>query len=182
MPGPIFLDGDDVTLRTATEEDRDFLRRNRDDPRVRASRSIHEPASDDAIRRRLGGTLGRNGDTFALLVCDDGEPVGFVYLIREKPNDAIYRHGELAYWTAPEEWGNGYTTAGSRLLLGHAFDALGLRRVSASAFADNHGSRRVLEKLGFAEEGVEREHALVGGEWTDVVTYGLLAEEWRANK
>jgi len=179
MPGPIFIDGDHVTLRSATEEDVPFLRKRHDDPRVRATRSVHEPADGDAIRRRLGGTMGRNGDSLALLICDVAEPVGLAYLIREKPNDVTYRHAELAYWITPAEWGNGYATAGARLLVGHAFDELGLHRVSATAFADNDASRRVLEKVGFEKEGVARRQAFVDGEWQDVVNYGLLAEEWK---
>ena len=178
MPGPVFIDGDDVTLRTATEEEVPFLRKHNDDPRVRASRSVHEPADPDALRRRLGGTMGRDGNSLALLVCDVAEPVGLVYLIREKPNDVAFRHGELAYWITPAEWGNGYATAGAELLVGHAFDELGLHRVSASAFADNDASRRVLEKVGFEREGVARKEAFVDGEWQDVVNYGLLDEEW----
>nr|WP_205427155.1 GNAT family protein [Halorussus sp. MSC15.2] len=37
----------------------------------------------------------------------------------------------------------------------------------------------MLEKLGFAEEGVFREEAFVGGEFRDVTRFGLLADEWR---
>jgi len=122
--------------------------------------------------------MGRNDDTLGLLVCRDETPVGFAYLIRERPNDPVYRSGELAYWITPDEWGNGYATAASRLLLEHAFDALGLHRIEASAFSSNDASRRVLEKLGFTEEGVARRKALVDGEWTDVVRYGLLEAEW----
>jgi RimJ/RimL family protein N-acetyltransferase len=50
--------------------------------------------------------------------------------------------------------------------------------VSASAFADNDASRRVLEKVGFEREGVARKEAFVDGEWQDVVNYGLLDEGW----
>jgi hypothetical protein len=70
------------------------------DPAVRATRSGSLPTSPDDVRRRLGGTLGRNDDTLALMVYADREPVGHVYLIREKPNDQTYRWAELAYWVA----------------------------------------------------------------------------------
>ena len=179
MPGPVFLDGDGVTLRTATEADVPFLRENHDDPRVRATRSVHEPADDDWARRRLGGTMGRDGDSLALLVCDGDDPVGLVYLVREDPNAHTRRLGELAYWIAPDEWGNGYATAAADRLVAHAYDDLGLHRVTASAFADNAASRRVLESVGFEEEGVARKAAFVDGDWLDVVRYGLLVEEWR---
>jgi hypothetical protein len=37
MPGPIFLENDPITLRSADEEDVSFLRENGNDPHVRAT-------------------------------------------------------------------------------------------------------------------------------------------------
>jgi RimJ/RimL family protein N-acetyltransferase len=179
MPGPAFLRGDRVTLAPAEEEDVPFLRENHHDPRVRASRSVHSPAGTDWARQRLGGTMGRNGESLGLLVCVDERPVGFCYLLREQPNAGVFRFAELAYWLAPDEWSNGYATAAGRLLADHAFDELGLHRLTASTFVTNDASRRVLDRLGFTEEGVDRSAAFVDGEWVDEVRYGLLAEEWR---
>jgi len=178
MPGPVFLETETVSLRPAEEADIPFLRENAQNPEIRASRGMRSPVDSDWARQRLGGTMGRTDDTIGLLVCRDETPVGFAYLIREQPNDAVYRSGELAYWITPDEWGNGYATAAGRLLLEQAFDALGLHRVEATAFSSNDASRRVLEKLGFTEEGVARGKALVEGAWTDVVRYGLLEAEW----
>jgi RimJ/RimL family protein N-acetyltransferase len=47
----------------------------------------------------------------------------------------------------------------------------------ATVYAQNDGSRRVLEKVGFTEEGLLRQEGFVGGEHVDVVRCGLLAEE-----
>jgi len=179
MPGPTFLDGDRVTLRVPREADVDFLLENENDPSVRKTRSSYLPTGPDDARRRLGGTLGRNDDTLALLVCADGDRVGLVYLIREKPNDQTYRRAELAYWIAPDEQGNGYATEAARTVLDHGFDRLGLHKVVAKTFDSNEASTRVLAKLGFAQEGVFRDEAFVGGEFRDVIRYGLLESEWR---
>lgn len=126
----------------------------------------------------LGGTLGREEKTVALLACVDGEPVGLVLLVRELPNDVEFRRGELAYWIARDEWGNGYATEAAGLLLDHAFGRLGLHRVRATAYETNPASHRVLEKLGFTEEGRAREAAYADGERVDQVRFGLLAREW----
>lgn len=179
MPGPVFVAGESVTLRPATEEDLPFLAEEWNSPAIRATRGDLYPR-DEAVRRYLGGRLGREDRSLALLVCADAEPVGLVLLIRERPNDVELRQGELAYWTARDAQGEGYATAGSRLLLGHAFDRLGLHKVRARAFAGNDPSRRVLEKLGFREEGVLREEAFVEGAWVDQVYHGLTEPEWRS--
>ena len=63
--------------------------------------------------------------------------------------------------------------------MGYAFDQRRLNKVIANAFDFNAGSRRVLEKVGFTEEGLHREEAFVDGAFVDIYRYGLLAREWR---
>jgi RimJ/RimL family protein N-acetyltransferase len=61
---------------------------------------------------------------------------------------------ELGYWIGVPFWGLGYATEAARGLLGHAFDHLGHKAVTASARVSNPVSRRVLEKCGFQWTGV----------------------------
>ena len=49
-------------------------------------------------------------------------------------------------------------------MLRYAFGALGLRRVGITHSGGNEASRRVVEKLGFAPEGVQRLANLLPGE------------------
>jgi RimJ/RimL family protein N-acetyltransferase len=181
MPGPVFLDGDDVTLHPATEDDLEFLATNWNDPRVRATRSVQYPKSADDLTQYLGGTLGRNDDTIALVVVRNDERVGLVYLIREQPNDRAFERGELAYWIDPAHQSEGHATDAAATLVGHAFDHLGLHKIVARTYATNPGSRRVLEKLGFEREGTFRDEAYVDGDWMDVHRYGLLDADRRTN-
>lgn len=89
------------------------------------------------------------------------------------------REAELGYWTHPSARGRGLTARAARLAVGHAFDVLGLPRLTAYASAPNGASRGVLERLGFRETGVQRAAARTGsGEVVDLVGYDLLAEEW----
>jgi RimJ/RimL family protein N-acetyltransferase len=44
--------------------------------------------------------------------------------------------------------------------------------------ADNPASVRVLERLGFREEGRRRDDFYKDGAYVDVLTYGLLADEF----
>lgn len=178
MPGPVFLGGERLALRPAEREDADFLVEHLNDPRTRASRTAQYPTGRDDVERYLGGTLGRTGDSLALLACVDGDPVGQVVLNREHMGDSEYGRGELAYWIDPDEQGNGYATDASRLLLSHCFDGLGLHKVVVRAFESNAASQRVVEKLGFTREGTFRDEAFVDGRWEDYYRYGLLREEW----
>ncbi len=55
---------------------------------------------------------------------------------------------ELGYRLRRSAWGKGYATEGSRALISKGFTDLGVRRVVASTYEDNVGSRRVMEKCG----------------------------------
>jgi ribosomal-protein-alanine N-acetyltransferase len=65
-----------------------------------------------------------------------------------------------------------------RLLCAFAFAELGVERVEAYIEPDNVASRRVVESIGFSEEGVARARELtVSGERRDMVVYSLLPSE-----
>ena len=69
-----------------------------------------------------------------------------------------------------------------RRLFGHAFEGLGLHRVSLYVYTHNPRARRAYEKVGFVAEGVERETLWQGGEWIDAVRMSVLAPEWATHR
>ena len=106
---------------------------------------------------------------------EDPEPVGVVAFgwVRN-----TVRIGSLMYWVAPEHRRQGYVTEGTELLLDYAFAERGFNKVNANVVESNDASIRTLESLGFEREGHQRRESFVNGEWEDMFTYGLLAEEW----
>jgi RimJ/RimL family protein N-acetyltransferase len=60
---------------------------------------------------------------------------------------------ELAYFLARREWGRGYASELAAACIALADHTLHLRHVRAFAMPRNRGSRRVLEKAGFALAG-----------------------------
>ena len=76
-------------------------------------------------------------------------------------------------------WGRGYGTETVALMLGHAFEKLGLHRVGLSVFAFNERAIRSYEKAGFREEGRLREAVWRDGRWWDEVQMGVIEREWR---
>jgi RimJ/RimL family protein N-acetyltransferase len=74
-------------------------------------------------------------------------------------------------------WGRGYATEAIGLAVRYAFDRLRLRRLTAGAYANNLGSIRAFEKVGFRREGVRRQHYRCGDRYVDGVLLGLLRDE-----
>lgn len=66
---------------------------------------------------------------------------------------------DLGYWLTEESWNKGYMSEAARAVLSHAFRTRGYSSISSGAFEDNHGSLRVLEKLGFRFDGVEQHYS-----------------------
>ena len=174
MPGPVFLDGEDVSLHTIEEEDAEFLQTLINDPEVRISGGSVDPKNRTQERSWIE-SFGETDDV-NLLVCADGTPVGSIGLRQAKA--PTWGVGDLGYQIAPDHWGNGYATEAVALVCQHAFEERRLHKVTAGVFEGNDASCRVLEKVGFEEEGRLREEAFVRGEHVDVRKFGLLAHEW----
>jgi len=203
MPGPVFAEGESVTLRTIEEEDLDFLKRGRNLPEIRRPLTDTDPMNGEQIREYFENAVS-NDDGFGFLICAPGErenaagdddpdaaegdnepsdgddandpvPVGAVHVpwVRTK-----HGSGMLMYWVLPEYQGNGYVTEATELTLDFAFEERRLAKVYAIVLESNVGSRRVLEKIGFEREGVFREETFVEGERRDSYRYGILADEW----
>lgn len=74
-------------------------------------------------------------------------------------------------------WGRDYAVEGAGLLLGFAFHVLGLHNVTASIHADNRGSLRVAEMIGFKEFGRQRGGARRGQQRVDMVFLDITADD-----
>ncbi len=68
----------------------------------------------------------------------------------------------------------GLMTEAVRAAIGYAFGELKLHRIEANIMPRNLRSRRVVEKLGFEEEGLARKYLKINGVWEDHIHYVLL--------
>ncbi|WP_328806492.1 GNAT family N-acetyltransferase [Streptacidiphilus fuscans] len=86
-----------------------------------------------------------------------------------------------ATWLSPRAQGTGINTEAKLLMLRHAFETWGVRRVSLRADARNMRSRVAIERLGAVLEGVHRNHTRgLDGMVRGTAFYSILDEEWPA--
>lgn len=175
MSGPVFIAGDRIALRPIEAEDIDVLHEHINDPRVWRSLGRSRPFTRTQDRDFFEAEVS-DDDAVHLVVADGSTPLGLVSLVDIEGESGT---AELGYWLGPEHHGQGYGTEAAALLVSHAFDRLRLHRLSATVFAFNEPSVRLLERLGFVREGVQRESVFVDGEHHDTYWYGLLESEWR---
>jgi [ribosomal protein S5]-alanine N-acetyltransferase len=117
----------------------------------------------------------RQGQAIPWVVTFGGEFVG--QLTIGSINWGSARSGQVGYWIDEAYAGRGITPTTLAMAVDHCFGVVGLHRLEASIRPENHASRRVVEKLGFREEGVRVRQLHINGAWRDHVCYALTAED-----
>ncbi|MDD4650700.1 MAG: GNAT family N-acetyltransferase [Methanothrix sp.] len=117
------------------------------------------------------------GSYFA--VASDNEAIGSIGLVAG--SDVHRFTAEMGYWLAEPFWGNGIMTAAVRALSEYAFRELGFHRIFAEPYTANAASARVLEKAGFALEGIMRASVFKDARILDQYLYAKVDERVRRN-
>src|SRR5439155_22188748 len=82
-------------------------------------------------------------------------------------------------WRKPSSSNTGANVEAKYLLLRHAFEELGFRRVEFKTDAKNERARRALAALPAEFEGIHRKHMVVrGGERRDSAWYAVIDDDW----
>ena len=179
MPGPVFIDGSRIDLRTVEAEDIEFIKRGVNHPEIRQYISVFRTPQNTERYEATFENIDSSEDGASLLICADAGPVGSIQLY---PVDDSRGWANLGFWVHPDEQGNGYATEACELIIEYGFREIRLHRISAVAMAPNVASQRVLERVGFTHEGTNRESAFAAGEFVDDERYGLLEFEWRERR
>jgi [ribosomal protein S5]-alanine N-acetyltransferase len=83
----------------------------------------------------------------------------------------------LGYWMGESYAGKGYMSRAVRAVLGYAFKIQGLHRIEAACLPSNEPSKRLLERVGFQQEGYARAYLNINGQWRDHLLFALLESD-----
>ena len=134
----------------------------------------HTPAAYSAMRR-ASARRARLGTTLPFAVRVDGRLAGQVTL--DNVVRGALRSGHLGYWIDQAVAGRGVASLAVALVCDHAFGPVGLHRVQADIRPENRPSRRLVERLGFRQEGLFRDYLDIDGAWRDHLGYALLSTD-----
>ncbi|GAB2698778.1 GNAT family protein [Thalassiella azotivora] len=87
------------------------------------------------------------------------------------------RSGQVGYWVDRSHAGRGLATTALALTTDHCLLTWGLHRVEVNIRPENAASLRVVEKLGFRDEGLRHRYLHIDGAWRDHRSFALTAEE-----
>ncbi|MFJ8652042.1 GNAT family N-acetyltransferase [Streptomyces rochei] len=180
------LTGDRTVLRPFTEADAARMGEIVGDPEVRRFTGSPGHELTPELLRSWYGSRSAQPDRLDLAVTDpavtdpaDGEVLGEVVLHAWVPEERSCTFRTLI---GARGRGRGIGTEATRLIVGYAFEELGLHRVQLDAYAFNDRALRVYEKVGFVREGARREVERRDGVRVDEVLMAVLDHEWAAHR
>jgi ribosomal-protein-serine acetyltransferase len=106
----------------------------------------------------------------------DGQWIGSVGFISLSQT---HNKGEIGYWLASDFEGKGLMTECVKACINYGFKECGLNRIYIRCDTRNVKSAGIPKRLGFVHEGTLREDQYLGGQYNDMLLYGLLKDEWK---
>lgn len=176
------LRGEKVLLRPLKRSDVTNFLKWFNDPEVTQYLSFYLPLTEMAEEKWIEGAASRiqaGTDVYLAIEAIEGDltkPIGSIGLhgINSKDHSATFgiAIGEKNCW------GKGYGTEATRLTLEYGFHQLNLHRIASAVIDFNERSIRLHKKVGFREEGRQREAMFKNGHFHDHVMLGILRDEW----
>lgn len=98
--------------------------------------------------------------------------------------DMDNKHMEIGWTWIGSQWQKtSVNTETKYLMLSHAFEELGINRISIITDKRNLRSQKAIERLGFVKEGTIRNHLIThNGYVRDSLCYSMIRDEWDAHK
>jgi RimJ/RimL family protein N-acetyltransferase len=167
-----------VSLRPALPRDAELLRLWRSEPSVRRYQPLNELSASqlrsDVANQRMGDLYRGRGEKFQWVIEADGRPAGWITLVVSN-----WEHGlaEIGYALSTPYQGRGLMPLALEQLLDDLFSGTNLERLEARCAVGNVASQRVLERLGFTQEGRLRGYFRLRGKRVDNFLYSLLRDD-----
>lgn len=135
---------------------------------------VYPPLPAEVMASRIAAAPPLSYTEVSFAVCAaSGELVGWGGLHDPSPE---HRHADLGVLVGPSFRGQGYGLAATRALCAFGFRTMNLARISLVVFPENAVARRVYERAGFVEEGVQRRAFWKRGAWHDLVHMAVFPE------
>jgi RimJ/RimL family protein N-acetyltransferase len=107
-------------------------------------------------------------------------PIGVASYLRIEPAHRVIEVGNILY--SPRLQRTAAATETMYLMAKYIFEELGYRRYEWKCNALNQPSRRAALRLGFAFEGIFKQHMIIKGENRDTAWFAMLDHEWPSRK
>lgn len=123
----------------------------------------------------------RQGVALPWLITEAQPQTGHEQLVGQLSVSSIvggsFRSATLGYWVDSARAGRGIAPLAVAMATDYCFQHLGLHRMEINIRPENARSLRVVEKLGFRDEGLRKDFLHIAGKWCDHRSFALTAPE-----
>lgn len=131
----------------------------------------------DRILNRDTKTFDQRGlQLFLYLKNDQTKTIGYINF--DNVIRGCFQSCTLGYTLEQTVQGKGYMTEALTAGIEHVFSNMNLHRIQANYIKDNQKSAKLLEKLGFKQEGIAKDYLYINGKWQDHVLTSLINKNW----
>jgi ribosomal-protein-serine acetyltransferase len=156
-------------LFAVIDENRAYLERHL--PWVRQTKSV----ADSRAFLKNAERFAAGGQQLHLLLLWQQKVIGAVSFVEISTANQT---GELGYWIAENEQGQGFITKAAQRLIRYGFEQLALNRITIKVSTKNPQSQKVPQRLGFLHEGTMRQSIKLYEQFLDIELYGLLKTDF----
>ena len=128
------------------------------------------------IEKFVSGVLERHAEglEWAFVIIKNDVIIGRITIHKI---DGYNQIGEIGYWIAENQQGQGIASQSCTQVIKFAFEKLKLNRLEIKCGTDNKESQRIAERLGFTHEGVMQQAELLNGQFINLNLYALLKKK-----
>ncbi len=137
---------------------------------------------DDYNEDTLAGIINRTAPFFwVILTSSDNSFAGFVYLENITGNQKALHSAEITTCFHPDYWGD-FSKYCAKIFLKQCFTQLGLKKVKAVIYPQNHRVKTLLKLSGFKKEAELKSETLKDGKLQDLEIYSLFKTYYEVKK
>ena len=169
------LETERIILREVNEEDLDLVFSFNADPDalryVAREYYTHKNEAVDKLKSLQAGYHEKTGIIWTFVLKRSGESLGYggFFEISENRDNT-----EVGYGILKKYWGNGYVSEVVKELTRFGFDDMDIQRIFGRVDPENIPSARILEKLGYRNEGIIHADGFARGRHFDMTTWARV--------
>ncbi|MED3384402.1 UDP-4-amino-4,6-dideoxy-N-acetyl-beta-L-altrosamine N-acetyltransferase [Bacillus subtilis] len=166
------------SLRTLKEKDLDTVLRWRNDDRIRQLMYNDQIITEKQHHQWFKKVNSSKTEHYFIFTIDHTD-IGFISF---KDVDHKNHHCYWGFYIGEVQSPKGSGSVMGFLALEWAFQQLEIEKVYGEVLSNNEKSLSYHQSFGFSKEGHFRNHIVRTSNYLDVIRYGLLKEEWEAEK
>ncbi|HSK13730.1 MAG TPA: GNAT family protein [Phnomibacter sp.] len=124
-------------------------------------------------------------------IWEEGTGTWWGICFRDRPDELLgacgfnnwsqkHNHAEIGYWLLPPYQRKGIMSEAIPAIMQHAYNEMHLHRITAIVEPENIGSIWLLEKMGFAQEGLFKDAEYKNGKYIDILQYAIISPNDRS--